>query len=208
MSRHWPKSLVKDIQMSFTLTSGFFFICHLCPHHFLLSTFPLFLLLFQAPWLLQKSGKRQASFLVYTSVILSSYWHLHLCLQPALSPLFARSVNHPLLLITAQADTNSLMWNCSFLQNPNRPNVGDGEKHRHSNVNWKPAGWQAQCSVVGMELPSAFWMIGDTVEILWNYLFIGSWAFCRKWLFWKEEKRIPEFSLYLRHALDSCTFSL
>ena len=34
--------------------------------------------------------------------------------------------------------------------------------------------------VVGMEPPSAFWMIGDTVEILQNYLFICSGAFCRK----------------------------
>ena len=94
-----------------------------------------------------------------------------------------------------------------FYKTPIGPMWG-GKKHRRSSVDWKPARQQAQCSAAGMELPSAFWMTGDTVEILWNYLFIGSWAFCRKWLFWKEEKRIPEFSLYLRHAPDSCALSL
>lgn len=76
-----------------------------------------------------------------------------------LSPLFPRSGNHPLLFITSQAKTNTLMWSCSFSQNPSRPNVGKKKPHRHSGVNWKPAGWQAHHSAVGIE--AAFGPLDD-----------------------------------------------
>lgn len=83
-----------------------------------------------------------------------------------LSPLFPRSVNHPLLFITTQAKTNTLSWSCNFSQNPSRPNVGKKKKTdtvvsienqpggKHSIVQWE------------LKLPSALWMTGDTVEIL------------------------------------------